>query len=100
MPLLGQQQEEVRNEAPAASASTSEAQETAPPHPINADLRDQLLTAIGDMENELVCRYLIAHQRIPSGGSLEDLSENQARWIVDHAAEFRARVEKFADQPF
>ena len=100
LPLLGQQQEEVRNEAPAASASTSEAQDTAPSPPINADLHDQLLTAIGDMENELVCRYLIAHQRIPSGGSIEDLSENQARWIVDHAAEFRARVEKFADQPF
>jgi hypothetical protein len=100
LPLLGQQQEEVRNEAPAASASTSEAQDTAPSPPINADLHDQLLTAIGDMENELVCGYLIAHKRIPSGGSIEDLSENQARWIVDHAAEFRARVEKFADQPF
>jgi hypothetical protein len=100
LPLLGQEQEEVRNEAPAASASTSEAQDTAPSPPINADLHDQLLTAIGDMENEFVCRYLIAHQRIPSGGSIEDLSENQARWIVEHAAEFRARVEKFADQPF
>ena len=62
LPLLGQQQEEVRNEAPAASASTSEAQDTAPSPPVNADLRDQLLTAIGDMENELVCRYLIAHE--------------------------------------
>ena len=71
-----------------------------PPPPINADLHDELLTAIGDTENELVCRYLVAHKRIPSGGSIEDLSENQARWIVDNAAEFRARVEKFADRPF
>ena len=99
-PLFGTQQEEVKEKPSAASASASDAQNTAPPAPINNDLRDQLLSAIGDMENELVCRYLASHKRIPADGSIDDLSANQVRWIVDHATEFRARVEKFANHPF
>ena len=100
LPLFGPQEKEVRKEqGPAAGASAS-AENTAPAPPANPDLRDQLLSAIGDLENELVCRYLSGRKLIPAGGSIEDLSENQARWIVDHAAEFRTRVEKFADQPF
>jgi hypothetical protein len=101
LPLFGQEQEEVRQKAAAASASAKpDAQDTAPPPPLNADLRDQLLSAIGDLENELVCRYLSSHNRIPAGGSIDDLSDTQARWIIDHVADFRARVEKFANEPF
>jgi hypothetical protein len=101
LPLFGQEQEEVRQKAAAASASAKpEAQDTAPPPPLKADLRDQLLSAIGDLENELVCRYLSSHNRIPAGGSIDDLSDTQARWIIHHVADFRARVEKFANEPF
>jgi AAA domain len=100
LPLFGPQEKEViKEQGPAAGASAS-AENTAPPLPTNPDLRDQLLSAIGDLENELVCRYLSRRKLIPADGSIDDLSENQARWIVDHTAEFRARVEKFANQPF
>jgi hypothetical protein len=94
LPLLGRQQEEVR------SVSTTDAQNTAPPPPVDAELQDKLLDAIGDLETELVRGYLVSRKRIPAGGWIDDLSENQARWIIEHAAKFREQLEKFANEPF
>ena len=94
-PLFGPpNKEEVIHEDQAASASSTA------PLPSDSQVHEKLLNAIGDLENDLVVRYLVSNKRILEGGSISDLSPNQTRWIIEHAAEFRARVERFADQPF
>lgn len=99
LPLFGPHREEVRKEQdPAAEASPST--EITAPIQHDPELHDNLLDAIGDLENELVVRYLSSRKIIPADGSIDNLSENQTRWIANHAAKFRARVEKFADEPF
>ena len=100
LPLFGPQLEEVRKEEGSAVSASSPAEKETAPSPPSAELRDQLLNTIGDLENELVCRYLAARKLIPSDGDIDSLSANQAQWIVNHKDDFRARVEKFAHEPF
>lgn len=100
LPLFGTKGEEVKEKPSAADASSSGAKDTAPPPPVDSDLRDRLLDAIGDLENELVSRYLASRKWIPAEGSFDDLSPNRTAWIINHATEFRAHVQKFANEPF
>jgi hypothetical protein len=100
-PLFGPPtKEEVRQEGPAASASSSSAKDTAPSPPVDADLQDKLLDAIGGPDKDDVRGYLISRGLIPEDGFIDNLSENQCKWIVEHAAKFREQVQKFANQPY
>ena len=100
-PLFGLQQEEVTKEQdPAASTSASSEKDTAPLTSHNSELYDQLFSAIRDMEAEDVRAYLVSRKLIPEGGSIDDISENQVKWIVEHTTKFREQVEKFAKEPF
>jgi hypothetical protein len=91
-PLFGSPtQEEVKTEGPGASAPAS-SEITAPAPPVDAELQDKILDAIGDLDKDDVRRFLESKKRIPAGGWIDDLSENYVRWIVDHGTEFRARV--------
>jgi hypothetical protein len=100
VPLLGPTKEkEVIQQGSADSASTS-AQSTASPPPLNPELRDRLLDVIGDMETEAVRAYLVSRKLVPEGGWIDNLSERQVQWIIEHTAKFREQVERFADQPF
>ena len=102
-PLFGLQQEEVtKEEDPAASASASP-ERTAPlssGNPELSELYDRLLSAIADLDKDDVCAYLVSRKLIPEGGSIDDLSENQVKWILEHTTKFREQVEKFAKEPF
>ena len=49
----------------------------------------------GDVRSYLAGRKLIAED-----GFVDDLSENQARWIMGAADKFRTQVAKFRAQPF
>jgi hypothetical protein len=60
----------------------------------------ELTDALASMDLEDVDRYLISKKRIPEGGTFLDLSETQARWVIEHMESFKAQVEKFSDQPF
>jgi hypothetical protein len=93
LPLFGDGKE-VTDTAAATSAPSSA------PTPSSPELLDKLSDVIGDLETALVTRYLVANKRIPEGGSLSNLTANQVDWIINHAATFRARVEKFANEPF
>jgi hypothetical protein len=47
-----------------------------------------------------VCNYLVSKKRIPQDGWLDDLSGNQAKWILDHVETFKANVAEFSRNPF
>jgi AAA domain-containing protein len=100
-PLFGATEKEVIEKQPAAaaSASTSEVQDTAPPPPVDVDLRDKLNDAIGDLDRDDVRHYLATKLQLRSG-LLDELSANQITWIINNAEKFRANVRKFANEPF
>jgi hypothetical protein len=100
LPLFGPHREEVRKEQDPAAEPSPSAEVTAPLHSRNPELYDQLLDAVGKMENADVVAYLVGRKLIPHGGSIDDLSDNQTIWIVDHADRFRQRVQKFAKEPY
>ena len=98
-PLFGLQQEEVTKEQdPAASASASP-ERFAPLSSGNPEL-SELLSAIGDLDKDDVCAYLVSRKLIPEGGSIDDLSKKQVQWVLEHTTKFREQVEKFAKEPF
>jgi hypothetical protein len=99
-PLFGRQQEEVNTEAAAAASAPEQEQETAPNNKLDRELYDKLLDVIGDLDKDAVCGYLAGKKRIPKGGWIDDLTGNQARWILDHVETFRANVAEFSRNPF
>jgi hypothetical protein len=98
-PLFGCQQEEVNTEAATAASAPLQEQEAAP-NTLDRELYDKLLGAIGDMDKDAVRSYLAGKKRIPQGGWIDDLTGNQARWILDHVETFRANVAEFSRNPF
>jgi hypothetical protein len=98
-PLFGRQQEEVNTEAAAAAGAPSQEQEAAP-NKLDRELYDKLIDAIGDLDKDAVRGYLTGKKRIPEGGWLDDLTGNQARWILDHVETFRSNVAEFSRNPF
>ncbi len=52
------------------------------------------------MDKAAVRSYLTGKKRIPEGGWIDDLTVNQARWILDHVEVFRANVAEFSRNPF
>jgi hypothetical protein len=99
VPLFGSPQKEVETKSPGASAPASE-DSTALLSSRNVELYHKLLDSVGKMENADVVAYLVGRKLILHGGSIDDLSDNQARWIVDHAAKFQEQVQKFRTQPY
>jgi hypothetical protein len=110
-PLFGKQKE-VSTEADTAASAPAQEQDTAPsppakldpePRPLNLlslEMRWKLLDAISSLDKDEVRGYLVAKKRIPEGGAIDDLSDNQAQWIIDHAEAFRTNVAEFARNPF
>jgi AAA domain len=98
-PLFGWQPGEVNTEAAAAATAPFQEQE-APPNKLDRELYDKLIGAIGDLHKDDVRGYLAGKKRIPVEGWLDDLTGNQARWILDHVESFRANVAEFSKNPF
>jgi hypothetical protein len=101
-PLFGPEQKEVKSEETDTAASAPAQEQEAAPSPIKLDpeLHGKLVETIGDMDTDEVRGYLVSKKRIPQDGWLDDLTGNQAQWIIDHVDSFRASVEKFAKEPF
>jgi hypothetical protein len=98
-PLFGCQQGEVNTEASAAASAPLQEQEAAP-NKLDPELYDKLIGAVGDLDKDDVRGYLVGKKRIPKEGWLDDLSGNQAQWILDHIETFRANVAEFSRNPF
>jgi hypothetical protein len=96
-PLFGPQQEEVKEKGPVASAPSSSENTAAT---TSSESQDQLLDVIGDMDKDDVRGYLVSRKLIPEDGFIHNLSENQVKWIVEHAAKFCEQVQKFAKEPY
>ena len=90
----------MNTEATTAASAPAQEQEAAPSTKLDRELYDKLLGVIGDMDKDAVRGYLAGRKRIPEGGWLDDLTGNQARWILDHVETFRANVAEFSRNPF
>ena len=90
----------MNTEATTAASAPAQERETAPSTKLDRELYDKLLGVIGDMDKDAVRGYLAGRKRIPEGGWLDDLTGNQARWILDHVETFRANVAEFSRNPF
>ena len=86
----------ARQQPEADTSAPVVAPESPPRGKLDADLYDQLLDAIKDMDKDAVSGYLVRKKRIPDGGWLDDLSETQATWILEHVKTFQANVAEFS----